>query len=148
MDKEVVLITGSVMNSNLESVVTYERLKRLFNADKYEVFSPLETMNYTGSNEDRYKKALDVVGKSKFMIAELSNVSTGQGMEIMYAALIGIPILVIAKKGAKVSGLVQGCPAVRKIVYYENINELETIIPNFVESLKEEKGTSRSNNNN
>lgn len=143
-NKEVILITGSVLNSDLQSVITYEYIKKLFNEHKYEVFSPLETLEFKGSDQDRYRKALDVISKSKLMIAEMSNVSTGQGMEIQYAALLGVPILVIAKKDSKVSGLVKGCPAVKKIIFYENIHELKSIIPAFVESIQEIGSESRS----
>ena len=53
------------------------------------------------------------------MIAEMSSVSTGQGIEIQEATTLNIPILVIAKTNSKISGLVKGCKSVKNIIYYD-----------------------------
>lgn len=139
MEKRLILITGSVMNSNPESVNTYNELVRIINPEKYEISSPLDTMQFKGTDEERYQRAVKMLSKTSLMIAEMSNVSTGQGMEIQQAAILGIPILVIAKNGSKVSGLVKGCPVVKKVVYYEDVKELENTIGNFIEEETNEK---------
>ena len=80
---------------------------------------------------------------TKLMIAEMSNVSTGQGMEIQQAVILGIPILVIAKHNSKISGLVKGCGNVQNIIYYENINDISDEIKKFI---REETNEKHSNN--
>ena len=132
MKKELVLITGSVMNSDRESVDTYTKLISMIDTNKYEVSSPLDTIKFNGTDQERYKRALTMLSNTKLMIAEMSNVSTGQGMEIQQAANLDIPILVIAKTGSKISGLVKGCPVVRNIVFYDDIDSVKEAIDKFV----------------
>ncbi len=132
MNKDLVLITGSVMISNPESIENYHKLISMIDTEKFAVSSPLDTMQFSGTNEERYERAMPMLKNTSLMIAEMSNVSTGQGMEIQMAAILGIPILVIAKENSKVSGLVKGCPVVRKIAYYDDINEIKEDIDNFI----------------
>ncbi len=133
MNKKLILITGSVMNSNPESVNTYNELVNLI-GDEYLVSSPLDTMKFTGTDSERYERAIQILSKTSLMIAEMSNVSTGQGMEIQGAANLEIPILVIAKEGSKVSGLVRGCPAVRDVIFYNKISDISDRIIEFIEN--------------
>ena len=145
MEKNLILITGSVMNSHSESINIYNDLLSLINADGYIVSSPLDTMKFQGTNEERYKRALDMLSKTKIMIAEVSSVSTGQGIEIGHAATLNIPIMVIAKEGSKVSGLIKGCPVVKRIVYYNNIIDLKDELESFIkEELYEKHSINRS----
>ena len=143
MKKQLILITGSVMNSNPESVNTYNELVSFIDKEQFDVSSPLDTMQFTGSDYERYTRAIQMLSETSLMIAEMSNVSTGQGMEIQQAAIFGIPILVIAKKGSKVSGLVKGCPVVKDIVFYEDIKDIRAIIEDFIQK---EQNEERSNN--
>lgn len=139
MEKNLILITGSVMNSNPESVNTYNELISLIDKEQYDVSSPLDTMQFIGSDYERYERAIQILSRTSLMIAEMSNVSTGQGMEIQQAAILGIPILVIAKNGSKVSGLVKGCPVVKDIVFYEDIKDIGEKIDGFIKEGKNEK---------
>ena len=132
MKKKLVLITGSVMNSDLQSVDTYTKLVSMLDSERFDVLSPLDTMKFQGPDSDRYKRAIQILNNTKFMIAEMSNVSTGQGMEIQQAANLDIPVLVIAKTGSKISGLVKGCPVVRNIVFYDDIDSVKEAIDKFV----------------
>ena len=139
MEKQLILITGSVMNSNPESVNTYNELISLIDTEQYDVSSPLDTMQFTGTDSERYERAIQILSKTSLMIAEMSNVSTGQGMEIQQAAVLGVPILVIAKKDNKVSGLVKGCPVVKDIVFYESIKDIDDKIDKFIKEGTNEK---------
>ena len=132
MGKKLILITGSVMNSNPESVNTYHELISLIDKEQYDVSSPLDTMQFTGTDHERYERAIQILSKTSLMIAEMSNVSTGQGMEIQQAAILGIPILVVAKNGSKVSGLVKGCSVVKNVVFYEDILSIKEEIDRFI----------------
>lgn len=139
MEKQLILITGSVMNSNPESVNTYNELISLIDTEQYDISSPLDTMQFTGTDSERYERAIQILSKTSLMIAEMSNISTGQGMEIQQAAILGIPILVIAKKDSKVSGLVKGCPVVKDIVFYESIKDIDDKIDKFIKEGTNEK---------
>jgi hypothetical protein len=135
MKKELVLITGSVLNSNPELTNVYTKLVSMIDREKYDVLSPLDTMKFEGTDKERYERAMEVLENTKVMIAEMSNVSTGQGMEIQRAATLGIPILVIAKENSKISGLVKGCPVVKKIIYYNEILLIKNEINDFIKRI-------------
>ena len=55
------------------------------------------------------------------------------GMELQEAVNLNIPILVIAKEGSKISGLVKGCNNVKTIIYYNKIEDIEDKILRFIE---------------
>ena len=123
-----VLITGSVMNSNDESIEFYENLVSICVENNCDVSSPLDTMKFTGTDEERYVRAMKFVDSTDFIIAEMSIPSTGQGMELQQAVIKNIPILVIAKKNSKISGLIKGSKKVVDILYYETIDDIKTKI--------------------
>lgn len=132
MNKERILITGSVMNSNEESVKIYRSLLSMIDIQKYQVSTPLDTMMFKGNDYERYERAMALLQDTKLMIAEMSNVSTGQGMELQQAVILNIPILVIAKRESKISGLVKGCKNVKNIIYYDKIDDISNDIKKFI----------------
>lgn len=134
-DYNGILITGAVMATDPELTENYKVLNASITSDKYSllIYSPLATMKFKGSDEERYERAMRILHNSKVVIAEMSNVSTGQGMELQEATHLGLPILVLAKKGSKVSSLVKGCPNVVDILYYEDIYEVIDEINAFID---------------
>lgn len=132
MNKGRILITGSVMNSDEESVKIYKTLLSMIDIKKYQVSTPLDTMMFKGNDYERYERAMDLLQDTKLMIAEMSNVSTGQGMELQQAVILNIPILVIAKRESKISGLVKGCKNVKNIIYYDKIDDISNDIKKFI----------------
>jgi hypothetical protein len=132
MNIERILITGSVTNSDEESVRIYQSLLSMINIKKYQVSTPLDTMMFKGNDYERYERAMMLLQDTKLMIAEMSNVSTGQGMELQQAVILNIPILVIAKQGSKISGLVKGCKNVKNIIYYNKIEDISNDIKKFI----------------
>ena len=130
-DKNRILITGAVLGSDSSSVETYEKIVSLIDS-KYVVSSPLDTMKFKGNDTERYERAMQLLQDTKMIIAEMSNVSTGQGMELQEAVTLNIPILVVAKEGSKISGLVKGCKNVKNIVYYHEIEDIEHQILQFI----------------
>lgn len=133
-EKKRILITGAVLTSNENSVKIYDNIISIINKEIYEIFSPLDTMQFKGDDCERYERAMNLLKDTKLVIAEMSNVSTGQGMELQEAANLNIPILVIAKTGSKISGLVKGCKAVKNITYYDHIEEIYKNILNFIKN--------------
>ena len=85
MEKEIILITGSVMNSDEESVSIYKSLLSMIDIENYQVSTPLDTMAFKGNDYERYERAMTLLKNTKLMIAEMSTTSTGQGMELQQA---------------------------------------------------------------
>lgn len=137
MEKEIILITGSVMNSDEESVSIYKSLLSMIDIENYQVSTPLDTMAFKGNDYERYERAMTLLKNTKLMIAEMSTTSTGQGMELQQAVIYNIPILVIAKQGSKISSLVKGCKNVKNIIYYDKIDNIRSDVKKFInEQLK------------
>ena len=90
-----------------------------------EVDSPLDTAQFEGEDKKRYERAMKNVKESDLVIAELSEPSTGSGIEIREAAHLKKKLLIIAKDGAEVSGLVKGSPDLTDMIVYKNIQELK-----------------------
>lgn len=131
--KSIILITGAVLASDDGLIDTYNKIISWLDKDNYEVLSPLDTMKFQGNDVERYERAMRIVRGAKLIIAEMSNISTGQGMELQEANRLDVPILVIAKNNSKISSLVKGCKSVKEIIYYDNINEIQNNILNFIE---------------
>lgn len=133
-NRDRILITGSVLNSDKSSVQNYEKIINIIisSNNEYEVYSPLDTMKFTGNDEEKYNRAMSLLKGTKLVIAEMSSISTGQGMELQEAIHLNIPILVIAKKESKISSLVKGCKHIKSIIYYENIEDIKNDILAFI----------------
>ena len=131
-DKNRILITGAVLSSDNSMVDIYKEIISLIDSSKYSISSPLDTMKFKGNDNERYKRAMSLLKDTKKIIAEMSNISTGQGMELQEAVNLNIPILVIAKEGSKISGLVKGCKNVKNIIYYNEIDNIKDEILHFI----------------
>ena len=127
------MITGAVLSSDDSMTKIYEKIISLIDTSKYSVSSPLDTRRFDGNDIERYKRAMNLLQDTKLVIAEMSNISTGQGMELQEAVNLNIPILVIAKEGSKISGLVKGWNNVKTIIYYNKIEDIEDKILRFIE---------------
>lgn len=132
-NKNRILITGAVLSPDDSMTQIYEKIISLIDTSKYSVSSPLDTMRFDGNDIERYKRAMNLLKDTKLVIAEMSNISTGQGMELQGAVNLNIPILVIAKEGSKISGLVKGCNNVKTIIYYNKIEDIDDKILRFIE---------------
>ena len=130
--KNRILITGAVLSTSNDSIDVYNRIISWLDSSKYEISSPLDTMQFKGNDIERYDRAMKLLKDTKLIIAEMSNISTGQGMELQEAVNLNIPILVIAKYNSKISGLVKGCKNVKDIIYYEDIEDVKDRIIDFI----------------
>lgn len=134
MEKSI-LITGTVLSASSNSTEIYEKLVKICKDIYDNVFSPLDTMNFKGNDFERYSRAMELLQNTSIIIAEMSIPSTGQGMELQEAIRLNIPIIVIAKNGSKVSGLVKGSGKVKSILYYDNIEDIKE---ELIKQIKEE----------
>jgi hypothetical protein len=89
------------------------------------VSSPIDTVEAVSSGGNRYERALRKVDDADVLVGEQSEPSTGQGMEIGYSLKFEKPIIVVAKEGSRVSGLMKECPMVKDIVYYDSVDDLK-----------------------
>lgn len=127
-----ILITGSVMSSNSDSIYIYKKLVQICKENGVEVSSPLDTMEFTGNNEERYIRAMELINSTDYIIAEMSIPSTGQGMELQQAIIQNIPILIIAKENSRISSLIKGSKGIVDILYYENLEDIEGNIIKYI----------------
>jgi len=126
-----ILILGSLPETE-ERRILYESMTQLCQKYTKKVYSPIDTTKFNG---DRYQRALQKIEDASLIIGEQSEPSTGQGMEIGYSLRLNIPVIIVAKKGSKVSGLMKTCPSVKQIIYYEDISDLEKKLENILQNL-------------
>jgi len=124
--KDMLLITGTVTSSNNESIEIYNKIIDTCKKYSENIYSPLDTMQFKGSNEERYKRAMALLQRTKLIVAEMSTPSTGQGMELQEAVRLNIPIIILAKEGSQVSGLLLGTNNIKSVIYYDNVEMLQT----------------------
>lgn len=128
-----IMITGTITSAKEDSLKIYETLVEELSQYTDKIYSPIDTINFKGTNEEMYTRVMKLLQETNLVIAEMSSPSTGQGMELQEATILNIPILVIAKKDSKISGLVKGCKCLKDIVYYEKIEDIKDNIIRFIE---------------
>ena len=125
-----ILLLGA-MPKNKERKALYELIESVCREFSHDFSSPIDTAKFKGTDKERYIKALDKVRRADFIVGEQSEPSTGQGIEIREAAVLNKPLLVIARSRSEISGLVKGCPILKKIIYYKGIADLESQLRHF-----------------
>ncbi len=120
-----ILILGSLPKTEKETTL-YNSIIEIAKTFAISVKSPIDTAKFNGDEQGRYERAFQSVQKADLIIGEQSRPSTGQGMEIRECAILNKPLIVVAKEGSKVSKLVKGCPILKEIIYYQNIEDLKS----------------------
>ena len=120
-----ILILGSLPKTEEETKL-YNSIIEIAKKFATTVKSPIDTANFEGTEQERYERAFQTVREADLVIGEQSQPSTGQGMEIRECAILNKPLIVVAKEGSKVSGLVKGCPVTKEIIFYKNIGDLKS----------------------
>ena len=115
-------VTGAVTTASENSMKKYKAIKTAFAHLFNEINTPLDTSKFTGTNEERFNKATSDIKEASIIIADVSNPSSGQGMELMLAHMLNIPVICVAEKGKKVSGLIYG--AFKEVFFFSSIEEL------------------------
>ncbi|MEA3329602.1 MAG: hypothetical protein U9Q06_02555 [Nanoarchaeota archaeon] len=119
-----ILILGSLPKTEEETKL-YNSIIEIAKIFATTVKSPIDTAKFNRTEQERYNSAFKIVKEADLVIGEQSQPSTGQGMEIRECAILNKPLIVVAKKGSKVSGLVKGCSILKEIIYYQNIEDLK-----------------------
>jgi len=128
-----ILILGKLPEDE-EKKKLYESIINVCKDFVEEISSPIDTAEFKGNDKERYERAFEKVKESDLIIGEQSEPSTGQGMEIREAAVLNKPLVVIAKTGSKISGLIKGCPALKEIIYYDDIEDLKSKLLDFLKN--------------
>ena len=71
-----------------------------------------------------YKRTYKTITKCDLFIAEVSSPSHGVGMELQMAVEHKIPVITIIKEGVKISSMVTGLPVLKKVMYYDDFEDL------------------------
>ncbi len=122
MDK--ILILGA-LPQNQEMKALYEAMAEVCEKFVQSVSSPIDTAKFHGSDSERYKRAFQKVKEADLIIGEQSLPSTGQGIELREAALQGKPVIIVAREGSGISGMVKGSPNIKEIIRYHSLEELK-----------------------
>ncbi len=137
--EKTALVTGTVLTANDETIEKYQTIKNCLTPVYKEVNTPLETMDFKGTPAERYARAVASVNNADFVIADVSYPSTGQGMELMLVKQLEKPIILIAQKGSKVSGLIKGAFGEDSVFFYENNLQLSTFLRTVVKNKTDKK---------
>lgn len=119
-----ILMLGSLPETEKRKKI-YEGMVSVCKDFADEIMTPIDTANFNGSEKERYERAFETVKKADLIIGEQSEPSTGQGMELREAAILKKPVIVVAREGSKISGLVKGAPNIKKIIYYSDLEDLK-----------------------
>lgn len=120
-----IVITGAITTAKEESLEIYKILVEKLSQYTDNIYSPIDTIKFKGTSEAMYKRAMKMIQDADLVIAEMSNPSTGQGMELQEAVRLGLPIIVIAKKGTKISNTVLGSGKVMQVILYDEKEEIK-----------------------
>lgn len=126
-----ILILGAIPKTQ-EEIKIYNLIIEIAKDFAINVKSPIDTAKFEGTEQERYNRAFQTVKEADLIIGEQSQPSTGQGMEIRECAILNKPLVVVAKQGSKVSGLVKACPITKEIIFYQNFEDLNLKLKNFL----------------
>jgi nucleoside 2-deoxyribosyltransferase len=86
------------------------------------------------SPQDVYNRDIKALDDSDMMIAYMGEPSTGTGVEIEHARLIGKPVVILYEKGKNISRMMRGCPAVKKEIAFETEDDALTKLEAYLSS--------------
>lgn len=101
-----------------------------------EIYSPLDTVEFVWTDQERFDRALFLLKKCDFILWEQSIPSTWQWLEIGIAFWLNKPLLVIAEEWSQVSWLTLWLPILKEIYYYKSRKDLEKFLKNYFEKWK------------
>lgn len=119
-----ILILGSLPKTEKENEL-YNSIINIVKEFAIIVKSPIDTVKFIWTEQERYNRAFQFVKDADLIIGEQSQASTGQWMEIREWVILNKPLIVIAKEGSKISWLVKSCPITKEIIFYQNIEDLK-----------------------
>lgn len=100
------------------------------------IYNPIKNSNLNGKNnfvlphESKITNTKDVIANSDLLIAEVSEPSTGQGIELGWANYNNTPILCIYEKGSKISSSLKFIT--NEFIEYEDCEDMIEKIKAFI----------------
>lgn len=95
----------------------------------HEVVSKWVLEDLTFNDVNIFERDTEGVRSSDILIADVSSPSTGVGMEIMLAYMLGKPIFVVAKRGSRISRMLLHMKG-KKLIEFSKVNELREMLKN------------------
>lgn len=86
-----------------------------------------------------FERDTEGVRSSDILIADASSPSTGVGMEIMLAYMLGKPIFVVAKRGSRISRMLLHMKG-KKLIEFSKVNELREMLKNELIKISDHEG--------
>lgn len=120
-----IMVTGTITTAKEESLEIYKILVEELSLYSNNIYSPIDTIEFKGTNREMYERVMKRLQTTDIVIAEMSSPSTGQGMELQEAVRLNIPIIIIAKNGSKISGTVLGSGKIKKVIYYDKKEDIK-----------------------
>lgn len=107
----------------------YKPLRESALNTQHEIFLPQENGKEVVTKE--------TIKNSDVVVAEVSYASTGQGIELGWADVFGVPIVCIYKEGSKISGSLQFIT--KEFIIYKNKEEMVDKLSEALNNLKNGK---------
>lgn len=120
-----IMITGTITSAKEDSLKIYETLVEELSQYTDKIYSPIDTINFKGTNEEMYTRVMKLLQETNLVIAEMSSPSTGQGMELQEAVRLNIPIIIVAKVGSKISSTVLGSGKIKATLFYNDKDDIK-----------------------
>ena len=103
----------------------YETIINIFKNNFWNINSPIDTKDFIWTDNERFKRAVRFVEEAGLIIWESSLPSTWQWIELGIAYTLNKKVIIIAESNSKISGLIKGNPNIGKIIFYDNLRDLE-----------------------
>ena len=136
-NKPKMYVTGAVLSSDENSFKKYEMIKNYF-SDRYDIYTPLETSKFKGTDEERYLRAEHSVKNADIVVHDFSQISSGQGVEFGICVMCNKPMISVAKAGSKVSAIVKGALTAKgfnPVIMYSDEEELLKVLEDSLSKL-------------
>ena len=114
-------IKNNFKNVNITQPIDIENFRK--NYIKQNPQATIENINEAMVNYD-----LDLIRKSDLLIVDLTNKSTGVGIELGVAKENNKKLIFFAKKDSKISNMVYGAFSNIPVFYYETLQELKNFL--------------------
>ena len=126
MKNKSVYIFGPIHLFGSDYLPVYKRLTKMCKKHFKKVICTYpDFWNSKETPRQFYDRTYKTITKCDLFIAEVSSPSHGVGMELQMAAEHKIPLIALVKEGQKISTMIDGLSVLKKIIYYENFNDLE-----------------------
>lgn len=119
-------ITCPVTNSK-ERLNLLPQIKEFLKEKKIDSF----VFEIGGTPSEIFERDYNQLKSSNFLIADVSEVSHGVGIEIGMSYCLGLKIILLIEKGKKFTRLAQGIPNAL-IIEYKNLNDLKTKLDSVI----------------